>query len=234
MNRKSATALFVLGMAIVTCSTLAAQAGSSQSAERTGMPPTEVAPVNGGSNDSQTHAVLRIASVEVIRSAHAPYMDIIRVRGLVSSNGWEEAELVPLTRGLPPDGMLQLIMVARPPETASDATGYETVEAIFPLETNHPFKGVNVHGATNAVTVTALPGYSEATAAADDCGKCVGKTLVAKGSSSAGRDVLREDQLPPETRIVRPSEGMMGTTSNPNRLTLILDKDSRIVTAVWE
>jgi len=110
------------------------------------------------------------------------------------------------------------------------------VEAIFPLETDHPFKGVNVHAATNAVTVTGLPGYSESKAVADDCGKCVGKTLAAKGgSASSGRtDLVREDQLPPETRIVRPSDGMMGTVSNPNRLTLILDKDNRIVTAVWE
>jgi hypothetical protein len=46
--------------------------------------------------------------------------------------------------------------------------------------------------------------------------------------------VVREEQLPPETRIVRPAEGMPGTVSNPNRLTLILDKDSRIVSAVWE
>ena len=45
--------------------------------------------------------MLRISNVEIIRSAHAPYLDIIRVRGLASSSGWEEAELVPLTRGVP-------------------------------------------------------------------------------------------------------------------------------------
>jgi hypothetical protein len=192
--------------------------------------------VNGGSSDSRTHAVLRIVSVEIMRSSHAPYMDIIRARGVASSTGWEEAELVPLTRGVPVDGVLQLILVARPPETAADATGYEPVEAIFPLETDHPFKGVNVHGATNAVTVTALPGYSEAKSVADDCGTCVGKTFVPKGvADTSGRnDSVREDRLPPDTRIVRPADGMKGMMSNPNRLTLILDKDNRIVSAVWE
>ncbi len=241
MNRIIAAAAIAVGMALVTSGSVAGAptgtpSSAPEAAQRSGMPPMEVPPVNGGSSDSQTHAVLRITSVEIIRSTHAPYLDIIRARGVASTTGWEEAELVPLTRGVPADGMLQLILVARPPETASDATGYEPVEAIFPLETDHPFKGVNVHAATNAVTLTALPGYSEAKVVADDCGKCVGKILAPKGNSaSPGRtDLVREDQLPPETRIVRPSDGMMGTVSNPNRLTLILDRDNRIVTAVWE
>jgi hypothetical protein len=237
MSRMNAAAALAVGLMLLSSAGALGQPPSaSDPAQRTGMPLTEVPPVNGGSSDTRTHAVLRITSVEIIRSSHAPYMDIIRVRGLASSTGWEEAELVPLTRGVPPDGVLQLILVARPPEVAADATGYEAVEAIFPLETDHPFKGVNVHGATNALTVMALPGYSEAKSVADDCGKCVGKILAAKAvSDSSGRsDIVREDRLPPDTRIVRPADGMKGTESNPNRLTLILDKDNRIVTAVWE
>jgi hypothetical protein len=238
MKRINAATAAVLGMALVSfCTLAAAQTGGSVAASTgpAGIQPMEVPPVSGASNDSRTHAVLRISSVEILRSAHTPYLDIIRVRGLASSSGWEEAELVPLTRGVPADGMLQLILVARPPEVAADATGYESLEAIFPLETDHPFKGVNVHSASNAVTVTSLPGYAEAKALLVDCGKCVGKTLVSKGSSASDRgDAVREDQLPPDARIVRPSEGMPGTVSNPNRLTLILDKDSRIVAAVWE
>jgi hypothetical protein len=236
MNGKNAVALAIGLLLLSSTAIMAQQASGPGPAERTGMPPQEVPPVNGTSNDSPTHSVLRIMSVEIIRSSHTPYLDIIRARGFASTKGWEEAELVPLTRGVPSDGMLQLILVARPPETASDATGYEPVEAIFPLETDHPFKGVNVHAATNAISVTALPGYAEAKAMADDCGACVGKVLVPKGSTGAsGRtDAIREEQLPPDTRIVRPADGMKEADSNPNRLTLILDKDNRIVTAVWE
>jgi hypothetical protein len=238
MRRLNVAAALVAG-ALLVSSGSAALAQTRSAAEpplRTGLPPMALPPVDGGANDSRTHAVLRVTSVEIMRSAHAPALDIIRARGLASSAGWEEAELVPLTRGVPADGILQLILVARPPEVASDATGYETVEAILPLETDHPFKGVNVHAATNAVGVTTLPGYAESKSALDDCGKCVGKTFVARGGAeSAGRsDVVREQQLPPEIRIVRPSDGIPGGESNPNRLTLILDKDSRIVTAVWE
>jgi hypothetical protein len=236
MNRTNAAPALAVGLTLLSSAGAFAQPpSSSEAAQRTGIPLTEVPPVNGGSSDNSTHAVLRIVSVEILRSSHAPYMDIIRARGVASSAGWEEVELVPLTRGVPADGVLQLILVARPPATAADATGYESVEAIFPLETDHPFKGVNVHGATNAVTVSALPGYSEDKSAVEDCGKCVGKTFVPRGVSDSGRsDIVREDRLPPDTRIVRPSDGMKGMESNPNRLTLILDKDSRIVTAVWE
>jgi len=218
---------------------LAQPANSTPGPDQTrkmGLPPMEVPPINGGASDRETHAVLRITSVEIMRSSHAPFIDIVRARGVVSSMGWEEAELVPLTRGIPPDGMLQLILVARPPDRAADATGYEAVEAIFPLETNHAFRGVDVHGAANAVTVSTLPGYAESQPVDDDCGKCVGKVIVPKGrSATSGRsDALREDQLPPQTRIVRPSDGIAASDSDPNRLTLILDRDNRVVTAVWE
>ena len=188
---------------------------------------------------SETSApVLHIKSVEIIRSAHAPVMDIVRVRGVVSTVGWEEAELIPLSRGVPADGILEMIMVARAPSEAADAKGFEEVEAIFPLEPNHPFKGVNVHGASESVSVTQLPGYAEGKSSAEDCSKCIGKTFVAKGAAApAGKsasDLVREEQLPAATRVIRPSEGIPSADSNPNRLTLILNKDGKITAAVWD
>jgi hypothetical protein len=194
---------------------------------------------SAGAEDRSVGApVLHIKSVEVIRSAHPPTLDIIRVRGVASSPGWEEAELVPLTRGSPADGILELIMIARAPGDAADAKGFEEVEAIFPLEPNHPFKGVNVHSASDSVSLAQLPGYAEGKALTEDCSKCVGKTFVAKGASApAGKsasELVREEQLPAAARIVRPSEGIPSADSNPNRLTLILNKEGRITAAVWD
>jgi len=196
------------------------------------------APATGAEDRSVSAPVLRIKSVEIIRSTHQPVLDIIRVRGIASSPGWEEAELVPLSRGVPADGVLELIMIARAPEDAADAKGFEEVEAIFPLETNHPFNGVNVHSASDSVSVTQLPGYAEGKAPAEDCSKCVGKTFVAKGASApAGKpaaELVREEQLPAAVRVVRPSEGIPSADSNPNRLTLILNKEGKITAAVWD
>jgi hypothetical protein len=216
-----------------------ASAGLAQNAEQgPGKGESVGGPPAPDTNSESSAPVLHIKSVEIIRSAHAPSIDIVRVRGVVSTGGWEEAELIPLSRGVPADGILELIMVARAPSEAADAKGFEEVEAIFPLETNHPFKGVNVHSASESVSVTQLPGYAEGKSSAEDCSKCVGKTFVAKGASApAGKsasDLVREEQLPAATRVIRPSEGIPSADSNPNRLTLILNKDGKITAAVWD
>jgi hypothetical protein len=242
MTARSSTAAAAL-IALASLSGIAAAQAPGpgpETAQRTGSPPMEVPPVNGAPDDRAARApVLRITSVEVMRSAHAPVMDIIRVRGLASSPGWEEAELIPLTHGVPADGMLELIFVARAPSEAADASGFEPIEAIFPLETNHPFKGVNVHSASDSVSVTSLPGYAESKTAGEDCGKCVGKTFVAKGASTpsgkSAAELVREEHLPAgSVRVIRPNDGIASADSNPNRLTLIVNKDGKITSAVWE
>jgi hypothetical protein len=195
---------------------------------------------SGGTNVPQanTAPVLHIMSVEVIRSAHEPALDVLRVRGVASSVGWEEAELVPLTRGVPADGVLQLVLVARAPTEVMDAKGFEVVEAIFPLEPAHPFKGVNVHSATDSVAVTQLPGYAESKFSAEDCSQCVGKTFVPRGAHApagvAETALVHEERLPSGARVVKHSDGISSAESDPNRLTLILGKDGKVTAAVWD
>ena len=145
---------------------------------------------------------------------------------------------MPLTRGVPADGMLDLVFIARAPTEAMEATGFDAIEAILPLETGHPFKGVNVHSATDSVTLTQLPGYAEGKAAGEDCGKCVGKMFVAKGAAvPAGKsaaEVVKEEQLPAITRVIKHSDGIPSAESNPNRLTIVLNKEGRISSAIWD
>jgi hypothetical protein len=218
----------------------AAQPPASSEPPPTGAPSGEGPSGKGAAPDERAlrAPVLHITSVEVMRSAHGPALDIIRVRGLASTSGWEEAELVPLTHGVPADGILELIFVAQAPAEAAEADGFEAIEAVFPLETNHPFKGVNVHSASEAVFVAALPGYTESKSAGEDCNKCVGKTFVAKGASApsgrSGAELVHEERLGAPVRVIRPSDGIASADSNPNRLTLILNKDGKITTAVWE
>lgn len=231
------TGIGLVGIGFVGAGTVLAQA-----------PPTDPlgtkAPVSAGPqepNDEQpsTQApVLRVTSVEVIRSTHGSPLDIIRVRGLASTSGWEEAELVPLTRGTPKDGMLELVFVARAPSEAKEATGFEVVEAILPIDPSHPFKGVNVHSATQSVTLTQFPGYAESKGGVEDCSKCVGKVFVPKGSPlPSGRsaaEVVKEEQLPPLSRVIKHSDGIPASDSNPNRLTLVLGLDGTISSALWD
>lgn len=242
MKKSTGTAaLFALGLGLVVGGAALPQTTTSAArANGQGAAPPQASAARQDS-DTQSEArapVLRVLSVEVIRSTHGTQLDIVRVRGLASTEGWEEAELVPLTRGTPKDGMLELIFVARTPAEAMEATGFEPVEAIFPIEGNHPFKGVNVHGAVESVTLTQLPGYAEGKGAGEDCSKCVGKVFVAKGaampSGKSAAEVVKEEQLPPLSRVIKHSDGIPSAESNPNRLTLVLGRDGTITSAIWD
>src|SRR5271170_129218 len=182
--------------------------------------------------------VLWITSVEAIRTTHGPPLDVIRVRGITSTDGWEAGELVALTKGTPPDGMLDLAFIAQAPENSTTPSKSPVIEAVFTIEPGHPFKGVRVHGATNRVTLKSIPGYGEAPPPPNDCTECVGKYFVGKGETPpAGvkaEEVVREESLPKILHVVKPTDGIGKLESDPNRLTLVLGEDGRIVIAVWD
>lgn len=195
-------------------------------------------PAPAQDNTPHTAPVFWISSVEILRSAHAPQLDVIRVRGLVTTEGWESAELVPLTKGTPVDGILDLALVAEAPADNTTPTQYPEIESIFVLEPGHPFKGVRVHGAANRVVVKSLPDYVEAAAPPHDCSQCTGKYLLRKGETlPAGRkpeNIVREEDLPQNLRVIRESDGIGSLESNPNRMTLLLNESGEIVATMWD
>jgi hypothetical protein len=219
--------------------TNAASSGTNQppAGAQAGQQPSDAPPEAPNEEDRQT-PVLQVTSVEVMRSTHGPALDVIRARGLTSTDGWEEGELVPLTSTPSSDGILDLIFVARAPADAMEATGFAEIEAIFPLEPGHPYKGVRVTGASGPVTLKTLPGYAEAAFVQEDCNKCIGKIFVPKGGTPpAGQDeasIVKEEHLPKTLRIMKLSDGIAKQDSDPNRLTLVIDDDGKIVTAVWD
>jgi hypothetical protein len=187
---------------------------------------------------AHTAPVLWVSSVEVFHSVHPPQLDIVRVRGLASTEGWESGELIPLTKGVPVDGILDLAFVAEAPENNTSPTAYPLIEAVFAIEPGHPFKGVRVHGATNRVSLANFPGYVEADGQPKDCSSCVGKYLLRKGAAvpvnHAQDTIVREEELPKNTRILRDSEGIGSLDSDPNRMTLLLNDKGEIVLALWD
>jgi len=151
-------------------------------------PPPQQASAPSQDEAPNTAPVFWVTSVEVLRSSHAPQLDVVRVRGLVTTEGWESVELVPLTKGTPSDGILDLALVAEAPSENSPSTTYPEVEAIFTIESGHPFNGVRVHGAANRVVLKSMPGYAESAAPPRNCAGCVGKLFVPKGQAApAGR-----------------------------------------------
>src|SRR5579863_5009521 len=138
--------------------------------------------------------VFAVTRVEVLHSAHDPSLAVIAVRGLTSSEGWEDGTLVPLTSGKPTDGVLDVVLVANAPQDAATPGTYAPIEAVLPVP-ELPFKAVRVRSASNTVTLKDLHGYAGAKAPENPCGPCVGKHFVAKGA--AADQIVREEDLPP-------------------------------------
>lgn len=182
--------------------------------------------------------VLKVTGVEVMRSQRPPELDVVRVQGVTSTDAWESPELVPLTRKPSPDGVLELLFVARAPSSAINPTPFGKVEAVFVIEPGHPYKAIRVRGASNSVQLAKLPGWVEAAAPKVDCSECVGKVFVAKGAAPPGgiaaADLVREEDMPSNVRVLKPADGIAKFDNDPNRLTLVVGDDGRIAFAVWD
>jgi hypothetical protein len=200
--------------------------GTEQIVEAT--PSTQAAP-------STQLPVLYVTSVEVVRTSVEPRLDVVRVTGLASSQGWSEPQLVPTFAGKPLDDILDLQFIATMPVQSEKAEGFVPIGAIFPLEPGHPFKGVRVRASENAIEVRQLPGLSQAQIMVNDCRDCIGKKFVERGQAPPGaQGIVRQEDLPKVLRWIPPSRGIRGITHNPNRLNLILSGDNTIVEAYWE
>jgi hypothetical protein len=179
--------------------------------------------------------VLYVTSVEVLRTSTEPRLDIVRVTGLASSQGWSAPELVPTFAGKPLDDILDLQFIATSPLQSQAAEGFVPMGAVFTLEQDHPFRGVRVRASENVIEVTPIPGVKQANVTVESCKDCIGKKFAERGQAQAGQaGVIREEDLPKVLRWINPSRGIRGITHNPNRLNLILGDDNTIVQAYWE
>ncbi len=171
--------------------------------------------------------VFAVSSLEVTQ---AGALTMVKVHGMTTTAGWQEPTLVPLSRGVPPDGILDVILVAEPPPEAMAATGFAPVNAVLLIEREHPYRGVRVRSSTNVLTVAGLPGKAEAAPAGEDCHACIGRTL----GDTAGPDTVARGALPKGTRVLGPADPFPDVAPDPNRLTLLVGADGKVSEAVWQ
>jgi hypothetical protein len=180
--------------------------------------------------------IVFVASVELLRSKDG--RDIVLARGLVTSKGWSQPNLIPINQGAPVDGVLDLLFEAASPPSAAPLGEFMEIDALLPLGHQHPYKAIRVRSAANALTLKQLPGYAEVKKLKNDCSNCLGKYFVAKGGTApagvAADNILKEEDLLWEVRVIRPNQGIPSYTVNPNRLTLVLTEDGRISDAAWD
>lgn len=179
--------------------------------------------------------VLYVTSVEIFRATSDPKIDVVSVTGLAASEGWYFPQLVPTYAGKPFDNVLDLQLIATAPVRSQLADGFVPVSAVFPLEPGHPFKGVRVRAADNAISVLQVPGSNRSAVQVNDCKDCLGKRFAPAGQAQPGEQgVVRQEDLPKVLRVIRPSDGIRGADQDPDRLTLITDDNGIIVEAFWE
>ncbi|MGE4048039.1 MAG: hypothetical protein AB7F35_24485 [Acetobacteraceae bacterium] len=199
---------------------------------------TTAAPREDGTGLGDRFPVFAITGVEVRHSLLQPQIPILLVRGLTSSNDWRNGSLVPLTRGIRPDGVLDLVFVAAAPLESAAATGYTAMHATLPLPAEIPVKAIRVRSATNSVLLAGLSGAAEAEPPGEPCKACIGQYFVAKGTTAPTDlrpdQILRAEHLPPDTRIIQAADGITDLRRDPNRLTIVVGEDSRVADAVWE
>jgi hypothetical protein len=177
--------------------------------------------------------LLLVTSLVVTHPEGKPAIDLIRVTGLASSGGWIEPRLVPTYEGPAPDGVLDLELVATPPEETLQADGFQPMDALLELPAGHPYTAIRVRGAENALAIDHLPGATQAEIKIEDCRDCVGKHFDT-ASTSGTANAITSASLPRVLRVIRPSDGVYGADLDPNRLTLLLDGKGTIVKAFWE
>jgi hypothetical protein len=88
------------------------------------------------------------------------------------------------------------------------------------------------------VLLPGLQGVAEVKPPQDPCDQCVGRYLVPQGGAAPSgvptSETLQEKDLPPYARIIRATDGIAEMSHNPNRLTIMVSEDGRIVSASWE
>lgn len=227
-----ASALVAAGLAVVAPAFAQTNQGAPQNAPGSNNAPSDqgTASIPGG----PLAPVLAVTAVEVMRSALPGGMDIVRARGVVTSGAWGQPQLLPITRGPAADGMLDFVLVASAPESGAQPGPFMPIETLLPIANGHSFKGIRVRGATNVVALKAMSGVAETAAPKADCAQCIGKVFAFKGAANVPADAIREESLPWKLRVIKTNEGIQSFDVDPNRLSLLLGDDNKIVAALWE
>jgi hypothetical protein len=237
-----ATVSLVSALALATAYAQTPPAGGPPPSGAPGGAPQEMPspPQNGqqpGAPEGTPYPVIFVTGVDVAR-APLNGRDIIIAHGLTTSGDWSNPTLIPITEGKPVDGVLDLLLQAHAPQKPAPLGAFMDVDAILALGHEHPYTAVRVRSASNSVTLKTLPGHAEVKKLKNECTQCIGKHFVAKGETPPANmpatDILREEDLLWQVRVIKPRDGIHTYTIDPNRLTLVLSEDNRIVDAAWD
>ena len=139
------TVSFAAALAIGVASAQTPPAGqqaapNGQAAQQPGGPPPGgpgYAAPGATQPEGQPWPIIFVASVELLRSKDG--RDIVLARGLVTSKGWSQPNLIPINEGTPIDGVLDLLFEAQAPSSAAPLGQFMEIDALLPLGHEHPY-----------------------------------------------------------------------------------------------
>src|SRR2546425_699214 len=103
-------------------------------------------------------------------------------------------------------------------DAAADSGTVEDVGQASPSGAPQAYKrpmGLRVRGVATVMLLTKRPGAIETTITKEDGSKAVGKKFAPKGTAQPGAaDVVREEDMPRNFRVIPPKKGVAGITHN--------------------
>jgi hypothetical protein len=181
--------------------------------------------------ERQTYPLLMVQEVQIVRFSDGSHGGIVHARGLASPSESNAAQLISIPDGVPVDKMLDLAFVA--PMLVNPTGTMTPVEATFEFKgSSNDVIGARVRAARNVLQTTGGSVVSPDPPPLDLLDLTGRKATLSPDGKTVEIDGLKSSQIK-GARLVEVDDPLSQTDVNPNRLTVFVGRDNRILYARW-
>jgi hypothetical protein len=180
--------------------------------------------------EHQTYPLLMVQEIQIVWFGDGSHGGAVYARGLASPSESNAAQLVALSDGTPPDKMLDLGFVA--PMVVNPTETMTPVEAVFLFNASAGLVvGARVRAARNVLETTGAEVHSQDPPPADVM-NLVRRLALRAPDGTVSIEGLSASQIG-EARIVKPDDPIPQSDLDPNRLTVFVGRDNRVLYVRW-
>jgi hypothetical protein len=180
--------------------------------------------------ERQTYPLLMVQEIQIVWFGDGSHGGVVYARGLASASESNAAQLISIPDGVPVDKMLDLAFVA--PMLVNPTGTMAPVEATFEFKgSSNDVLGARVRAASN-VLETAGASVLSPDPVPPDLPDLTGRKASLSLDGNVEIEGLKPDQVK-NARLVRVDDPLRQSDVNPNRLTVFVGRDSRILYARW-
>jgi hypothetical protein len=180
--------------------------------------------------ERQTYPLLMFQEIQIVWFGDGSHGGAVYARGLASPSESNAAQLVALSDGTPPDKMLDLGFVA--PMVVNPTETMAPVEAVFLFKASAgEVVGARVRAARNVLETTGADVRSSDPPPPDVMD--LARRLALRGpDGTVAIEGLSASQIG-QARIVKPDDPIPQSDLDPNRLTVFVGRDNRVLYVRW-